>query len=61
MQVMHLEGKMMEKSRNHQLKKVARAVTAKARRNRGIGQLEDSENSLEVDDGGLDSRGKMTA
>jgi len=60
MQVMHAEGKMMEKSRNHQLKKVARAVIAKAKRNRGIGQLGDSENALEVDDGGSGSRGKMT-
>jgi hypothetical protein len=60
MQVMHPEGKMMEKSRNHQLKKVARAVTAKAKRNRGIWQQEDSENASEVDGGGSGSRGKIT-
>jgi len=60
MQVMHSAGKMMRESRNHQSEKVARAVTAKAKRNRGIGQLGDSENALEVDDGGSGSRGKMT-
>ena len=51
----------MRESRNHQSEKVARAVTAKAKRNRVIGQQEDSENALEVDDGGSGSRGKMMA
>jgi len=60
MQVMHSAGKMMRGSRNHQSEKVARAVTAIAKRSRGIGQLGDSENALEVDDGGSGSRSKMT-
>ena len=60
MQVMHSAGKMMRESRNHQSGKDAIAVKAIAKRNRGIGQLGDSENALEVDDGGSGSRGKMT-